>query len=128
MHESEFYDLFGEEMYEDDDQDDLFNLDSVYQVPIQIVLHLRDKTEPIFAEHIFYFEKEDPVSSVEELMNFTATWWSTITDDKNLNYIFLTDSESNKKAIMIGEVVAVSFMTPQKPDWMGNGKDNTDSN
>lgn len=122
MHD--FYDLFGEDMFE---SEDVFDLENVYQLPIDIVLHMKSKADPIFVEHVFFFEKEDPVSSIEELMNFTATWWSTIVDDKNIEYIFLTDSQSNKKAILVRDVVVASFMTPEKPEWMDNGKDDRDS-
>ena len=111
------YDLFGEDMF---DSEDVFDAESVYQLPIEIVLHLKSKQEPLFAEHVFFFDKEDPITGLEDLMNFVATWWSAIIEDKNIDFIVLTDRLSNKKAILIGDVVAVSFMTPEKPDWMND--------
>lgn len=118
------YDLFGEDMY--DSEEDIFNLEDVYRVPIDMVVHLKSKSEPIFAEHVFFFEKEDPVASVADLMSFTSTWWSALTEDRNINFIYLTDSSSNKKAIRLQDVVAVSFVTPPKPEWMNDEQDDSD--
>jgi len=110
------------------DSEDIFDLDmeDIHQIPMEMVIHMRDRNEPIFAQHVFFFEKKDPVRSLEELMGFTSTWWSTITDDRNVEFIFLTDSAHNKKAILLKEVVAVSFVTPEKPEWMQDGQDDSD--
>jgi hypothetical protein len=117
---------YGEDMF---DPEDIFDIDmeDVYHIPMDMVVHLQNKTEPIFAQHVFFFDKKDPIASLEELMNFTSTWWSTISEDKNVKFIYLSDSSHNKKAIAIANVVAVSFITPEKPEWMQDGKDDTDS-
>ena len=116
------YDFFGEErMFES--EDDLFDLDGIYQIPIEMVVHLRHKSEPIFTEHVFFFEQEDPVKSLDELMSFTSTWWNAINEDKNIKFIYFTDRSSNKKAFLADEIVAVSFMTPEKPDWMEDDRE-----
>jgi hypothetical protein len=114
---------YGDNMFE---SEDVFDLEDVYQLPMAIVIHMKNKVEPIFAEHVFFFEKEDPVSSLEELMNFAATWWSTVVEDKNIDFIFLTDHQLNKKAIMLKDIIAAYFMTPEKPEWMDDGKDHRD--
>jgi len=119
----DLYDMFGEGMYE---SEDLFDLENVYQLPVNMVLHLKSREEPLFVEHVFYFEKEDPVTSLEELMNFIATWWNAVTEDKNVTFLFLTDRFHNKKAVLAEDIAAASFMTPDKPEWMDNGKDNSD--
>lgn len=121
--------FFGDErMFESEEEDDeLFDLENVYQVPIEMVIHLRNKSEPIFTEHVFFFDKEDPIDSLKELMTFTSTWWGAVTDDKNLKFLYLTDRMSNKKAILAEEIIAVSFVTPEKPEWMVNGEIDTDS-
>lgn len=120
------YDFFGEEssMF---DSEDIFDLNDVHQIPIDMVIHLKNKVEPIFSEHVFFFEKEDPVASIDELMNFVSTWWSAINEDKNLKYIYLTDRSLNKKAILAEEIVAVSFMKPEKPEWMTDEQNDSNS-
>lgn len=120
MHD--FY--FGEEMF---DSEDVFDLESVYQLPMEIVIHMKNKPDPVFAEHVFFFEKDDPVSSLEELMVFAATWWSTIVDDKNIEFLFLTDRHLNKKAVLLEEIIAAYFMAPEEPEWMKNEEDSRDS-
>ena len=122
MHDFDFYG--EEEMFEPDDS---FDSENVYTVPIDIVVYLRNKVEPIFAQHVFFFEKEDPVETMEELMSFTTTWWSAIHEDKNIDYIFLTDVDLNKKAIKLSEIVSLSFIRPEQPEWMNNGQNNSDS-
>jgi hypothetical protein len=127
MDDFDFHELLGEEMY-DSDPEESFGLDNIYhQIPVDMVIHLKSRQEPLFAEHVFFFEKDDPVHSIEELMNFMSTWWSAVSEDKNLDYIFLTDSSSNKKAILLDDVAVISFMAPPKPEWMEDGKDDTDS-
>jgi hypothetical protein len=120
----DLYDMFGENMF--DSEEDVFDLEDVYKIPIEMVIHLKNRSEPIFAEHVFFFEKEDPVTSLTDLMSFTSTWWSALTEDKNINFIYLTDKGSNKKAILLDSIVAVSFVTPTKPEWMNDGQDNSD--
>lgn len=112
-------------MFDSEDAFDI-NMEDVHQIPLEMIVHLRDRSEPLFAQHVFFFEKKDPVASLEELMSFATTWWSAIAEDKNLKYIYLTDTAYNKKAILIEEVVAVSFMTPEMPEWMRDGQDDTD--
>lgn len=127
MHNYDFYDLFGEEMFDSEPDEDSYDLESLYRVPMQMVVHLKSRQEPLFAEHVFFFEKDDPVTSIEELMNFTATWWSAVADDRNIDFVYLTDSSSNKKAILLNDVVAMSFMAPEEPEWMKNVEDDRDS-
>ena len=111
---------YGDSMF---DSEDVFDIENVYQLPMEIVIYMKNKQDPIFAEHVFFFEKEDPVSNLEELMNFAATWWSTVVEDKNIDFIFLTDRQLNKKAIILRDIIAAYFMTPEKPEWMNDGKD-----
>lgn len=120
----DLHNIFGEGMFE---SEDLFDLENVYQLPVGMVLHLKGRDEPLFVEHVFYFEKEDPVRSLEELMNFISTWWSAITEDKNVKFLFLTDRFYNKKAVLAKDITAASFMTPDKPEWMEDGKNDSDS-
>lgn len=120
------FDFIGEDdLFDSEDSYDL-DMEDVYHVPMDMIIHMRDRNEPIFAQHVFFFEKKDPVTSVDELMSFTTTWWSAITEDKNLNYIYLTDSAHNKKAILLQEVVAISFVTPDEPEWMHDGQNDSD--
>jgi hypothetical protein len=114
---------YGDSMF---DSEDVFDIENVHQLPMDMVIHMKNKPDPIFAEHVFFFEKEDPVTSLEELMNFAATWWSTIIEDRNIDFIFLTDRQLNKKAILLRDIIAASFMTPEKPEWMEDGKDSRD--
>lgn len=120
----DIFSMFDEEMF---DPEDLFDSDEVYRLPMEMVIHLRNRTEPLFAEHVFFFEKEDPIASVKELMNFTATWWNAINEDRNVRFIFLTDRNENKKAIAVDDIVSVSFVAPEEPEWMKNEQDDTDS-
>lgn len=119
------FNFYGdEEMF---DSEDVFDIDGVYNVPVDVVVYLKNRSEPIFAQHVFFFEKEDPVRSMDEMMSFTTTWWSAICEDKNIDYVYLTDSLFNKKAIRLEDVAVVSFMRPEQPEWMTDGQDNTDS-
>lgn len=125
MHEFDFS-IFDEEGDMYDSEEDVFDLENTYTIAVDMVIYLGTRDEPVFAQHVFYFEKEDPVETLRELMNFVATWWAAITEDKNIEFIYLSDSSFNKKAIKISDVSAVSFVTPQEPDWMINGKLDSD--
>jgi len=105
---------YGDDM---DFEEDLMD-EEVYRVPIEMVVYLRDRSEPLFAEHIFFFQKEDPIKSLNHMMSFVATWWDSLSDDRNMTFIFLTDKDYNKKAILLKDIVAVSFVTPPTPEWM----------
>lgn len=127
MHDYDFYEAFGEDMFDSEpEEDESYDLGSLYKIPMQMVVHLKSRQEPLFAEHVFFFEKDDPVDSIEELMNFTATWWSAVTDDRNIDFVYLTDSSSNKKALLLSDVVAISFMAPEEPEWMKDVEDDRD--
>lgn len=126
MHEFDFS-IFDEEGDMYDSEEDVFDLENTHTVAVDLVVYLSTRDEPVFAQHVFYFEKEDPVESLRELMNFVATWWAAITEDKNIDFIYLSDSSFNKKALKIADVSAVSFVTPQEPEWMINGKHDSDS-
>lgn len=120
------FSIYDEEGHMFDSEDGVFDLENIHRVPIDIVVYLRNRSEPIFAEHVFFFEKEDPVESLSELMSFAATWWSAITEDNNISYVYFSDMDLNKKAIRIEDVNSISFMTPEKPEWMSDGKHNSD--
>lgn len=120
--------FFGEEMYDDmfeSEEDEDFASGDLYQVPIEVVVYIKNRPEPIFAEHVFFFQKEDPIKSVKRMMDFVATWWDTVSENKNLRYLFFTDSNDNKKAFLRSEIVAVSFMTPEIPEWITDGQDDS---
>lgn len=114
--------------YEDEmfDAGDLFDMSSVHRVPMNIIIYFKSREEPLFAEHVFFFQKEDPVENLDRMMGFAATWWDSIVDDKNTRFIYLTDRDLNKKAVLIEDVVAASFITPDKPDWMPDEQNDSD--
>lgn len=121
--------FFGEEMYDDmyESEEEDFANGNLYRVPVEIVVYLRNRPEPVFAEHVFFFERDDPITTVKRMMDFVATWWSTVSEDKNLKYVFFTDDSNNKKAFLRSDISAVSFVAPKLPEWIENGQDDSSS-
>ena len=117
---------YGDNMFDPEDCFDM-DMEDMHHAPVDLVIYLKNRTEPIFAQHVFFFEKENAVLNLESLMRFTSTWWSAVSEDKNIKFIHLSDSDHNKKVIAVNNVIAVSFITPEKPEWMQNGQDNPDS-
>lgn len=117
---------YGDNMFDPEDCFDM-DMENMHHVPVDLIIYLKNRTEPIFAQHVFFFEKENAVSNLESLMRFTSTWWSAVSEDKNIKFIHLSDSDYNKKIIAVDNVIAVSFITPEKPEWMQNGQDDSNS-
>jgi len=99
--------------FEEDDE----MVEGMVNVEIDMIFYLKSRNDPLFASHVFYYMKEDSPENVKEITDFAHVWLNTLLDAKSIAHFFLEDSQNNKKIFFVEDILSVTIMAPEMPDW-----------
>lgn len=91
--------------------------EELLEVEVDMIFYLKNRNDPLFASHVFCFSSDDAPESVKEIVDFSHMWINTLLDSKSITHFFLEDSQNNKKIFFTQDLLSVTIMAPNMPDW-----------
>ena len=67
--------------------------------------------------HYVNGNKIDITDDIKEIVDFSHMWINTLLDSKSITHFFLEDSQNNKKIFFTQDLLSVTIMAPNMPDW-----------
>lgn len=101
--------------FDEEDEDNL--TEELVEVEIDMIFYLKSRNDPLFASHVFCFAAEDSPENVKEIVDFAHMWINTLLDSKSITHFFLEDSQNNKKIFFVDDLLSVTIMAPDMPEW-----------
>jgi len=102
--------------FNDFEEDDRL-IEELLEVEIDMIFYLKSRNDPLFASHVFCFATEDAPATAKEIVDYSHMWINTLLDSKTITHFFLEDSSNNKKIFFVEDLLSITIMSPEMPDW-----------